>query len=218
MVATAGCYALQLLSGGRLVALGCAHSASVFKGQVWRLVTPIFLHSPGWFGPIHLLSNCAALNALGPELERRMRASAGNPFGPRAAAAERHRFASLYIASGVAGNLLSLTSKIPGVGASGAVCGVLGALIIHAESRGGQGGGNTNSYSTRNFDNLYANAMIALAVGLLPFVNGAAHLGGLMGGAAMYFQGLGERQKSGVKLGAMRRHAAHAAQRLVSGR
>lgn len=41
--------------------------SEVFRGQVWRLITPIFLH----FGPVHLLLNMMALHNLGSLIERR---------------------------------------------------------------------------------------------------------------------------------------------------
>jgi GlpG protein len=40
--------------------------ADILRGQVWRLVTPIFLH----FGPWHLLFNMGALRYFGGQIER----------------------------------------------------------------------------------------------------------------------------------------------------
>ena len=42
-------------------------NSDVFHGQVWRLVTPIFIH----FGPLHLMMNMMATYNLGSVLERR---------------------------------------------------------------------------------------------------------------------------------------------------
>lgn len=83
-------------------------------GEWWRLATALFLH----FGVIHLTLNLWALWD-GGQLAERM-------YG-------HIRFAVIYFASGLAGNLLSLVSHgstaISG-GASGAIFGVYGALLI----------------------------------------------------------------------------------------
>ena len=43
------------------------HGSDVLRGQVWRLITPIFLHN----GPLHLLMNMMALQSLGTLIEVR---------------------------------------------------------------------------------------------------------------------------------------------------
>lgn len=83
-------------------------------GEWWRLATALFLH----FGIIHLTLNLWALWD-GGQLAERM-------YG-------HIRFAIIYFASGLAGNLLSLVSHgntaVSG-GASGAIFGVYGALLV----------------------------------------------------------------------------------------
>jgi len=127
-------YAAQVLSRGALLSWGakvrsrrlrkapaCADSLSVFTqvnqliaaGQLWRLVTPALLHG----GLLHLFVNCYSLNDLGPAAERLL--------GPR-------RFPCLYIASAVSGNVASyLMNPGPGVGASGAIFGLVGCLAVY---------------------------------------------------------------------------------------
>ncbi|NPA31645.1 MAG: rhomboid family intramembrane serine protease [Chloroflexi bacterium] len=93
--------------------------ARLFGGQVlWGLVTlftSMFLHG-GWF---HLISNMWALYIFGDNVEDRM--------GPG-------RYLLFYILSGLAAALLqgALTpwSRVPMVGASGAISGVLGAYFL----------------------------------------------------------------------------------------
>jgi GlpG protein len=41
--------------------------SDVLRGQIWRLITPIFLH----FGPMHLIMNMMALHSLGTLIEMR---------------------------------------------------------------------------------------------------------------------------------------------------
>jgi rhomboid protease GluP len=83
-------------------------------GQWWRLASALFLH----FGVLHLLLNMWALWDGGQLVERM--------FGSL-------RFAVIYFASGIFGNLLSLVSHhghaVSG-GASGAIFGVYGALLV----------------------------------------------------------------------------------------
>jgi len=103
--------AIQQLAGvDLLLALGAKWGAGLRAGEVWRLVTPLFLHA----GPLHLFVNMYSLFALGPVVERF--------FG-------RPRFLALYLMAGVSGVVLSLAlSPQPSVGASGAIFGLLGAL------------------------------------------------------------------------------------------
>lgn len=79
------------------------------------LLTSAFLHA-GW---LHLLSNLLYLAVFGPPVERRV--------GPA-------RFALLYVASGLVGNLAYLlaqpASEAPAVGASGAIAGVIAAHLV----------------------------------------------------------------------------------------
>lgn len=100
------------------------HGASYFpfivgKGEWWRLFTCMFLH----FGANHLINNMLMLGVLGFRLEHTL----GNiPFG------------ILYLLSGLCGNLLSLYEEMGSgdyavsAGASGAVFGVMGALVAWA--------------------------------------------------------------------------------------
>ncbi len=82
------------------------------RGEAWRLPASVFLHA----GILHLAVNMWALAGMGPLVERL--------YGPL-------RFATLYLAAGVGGALAS-TATAPArvsVGASGAIFGVLGAIL-----------------------------------------------------------------------------------------
>jgi rhomboid protease GluP len=85
----------------------------VFRGQWWRLITATFVH----VGAIHLATNMWCLWNLGLLGEPLL-----GPWG----------LAATYILTGVAGNLLSTAVHpvIIGAGASGAVFGIAGILIV----------------------------------------------------------------------------------------
>jgi len=132
--------------------------------QWWRLVSCTFLHG----GLLHLAFNMYALKVLG-ELAERLFGSA--------------MFALVYILSGLGGSIASLgwtlaaTPQTFSVGASGAVFGLMGALLGFALAR-------KQSVPPKVFKGLTRSALffigINVAIGLsLAFVDNAAHLGGL---------------------------------------
>jgi membrane associated rhomboid family serine protease len=86
----------------------------VQAGEWWRVVTSGFLH----IGPIHLLFNMVALWVLGRDLER---------------ALGRTRFLAVYLVSllgGAAAVMLFYAPDARVAGASGAVFGLMGALVV----------------------------------------------------------------------------------------
>ncbi len=110
-------FGLEIYAGGFdkaqvLLDLGASYGPYLRRGEYWRLVMPIFLHG-GW---AHILGNSFVLYVLGPILER--------VYG-------YGRFATIYVISGMGGALLSASvSRNIAVGASGAVMGVAGAILI----------------------------------------------------------------------------------------
>ncbi len=110
-------FLLMTVEGGSknvdvLLDFGAAYGPFFRHGEYWRLVMPMFLHI-GWH---HLVLNTIALYILGPILESIYGAG---------------RFALLYVLMGMGGALLSMT-KSPSVsaGASGAIMGIAGALLV----------------------------------------------------------------------------------------
>ncbi len=150
--------------GGRrstLLAWGAISWDRIEAGEVWRLATAVFVH----FGLPHLVVNMAALLVLGPPLAREV--------GP-------WRFLLVFVATGVAGNIVShYWSPTVGLkaGASGGIAGVLGALAgqsLRARTRGGR---------HRPWHVLGALAAIyGMLIGFGPGRDNAAHLGGLLAG------------------------------------
>ena len=88
----------------------------IMQGKyVWTFLTSMFMHS----GVFHLFANMFSLMFLGSFLERLI---------------GRKKFLGVYFISGIVGGLfyvlLSSTSNIPAVGASGAIFGIAGMLAV----------------------------------------------------------------------------------------
>ena len=90
----------------------CIHGPSIRAGQYYRLLTGIFLHG----NIVHLLFNCYALYVLGGQIE--------SFFG-------KFKYIIIYLFSGLTGSLLSITlsGNVGSIGASGAIFGLMGALL-----------------------------------------------------------------------------------------
>lgn len=131
--------------------------------EYYRIITSMFLH----FGIEHLLNNMVMLGALGWNLELET---------------GKIRFLIIYLASGISGNLLSLYLGVSSAeyavsaGASGAIFGLMGALLyVAARNRGRMG----------RISGKGVLFMIALSLyfGITSSgVDNAAHIGGLLCG------------------------------------
>ena len=145
-----------------LIGIGALHRPQVLRdGEAWRLLSATFLHG----GFDHLLGNMLMLYVLGMACE--------HGYG-------RPQFLILYVTAGVAGSLLSLTGDQPSVGASGAIFGLAGALIVlfYRHKR------RLHLRDARIGFVLLIWAGYQLVLGLVtPAVDNRAHLGGLLGGA-----------------------------------
>jgi len=96
-----------------LIAFGAKEVTLIKSGQIYRFLTPMILHA----GIFHLLMNLFAQLRYGIFLERKW----GTP-----------KFIAIYVISGIGATLLScITSpSASGVGASGAISGLMGAHLI----------------------------------------------------------------------------------------
>ncbi len=141
-------------------ALGMKINQSILAGQVWRLVTPMFLHG----SIVHIGFNMYALVIIGSGLERR--------FG-------HGRFLLLYVMGSFAGNVMSfLISPNPSLGASTAIFGLLGAeMVFFYQNRELFGSG-----ARRALQNVITVAAINFIIGLSPGIDNWGHFGGLFGG------------------------------------
>ena len=99
-------------TGPQLLRAGGDFGPSFAEGDWWRVFTSTFLHA----GPLHLAFNLWAFFSVGVVTER--------IYGNRA-------FLAIYLLSGLGGSLASLTWSplVVGVGATGAIFGVYGALL-----------------------------------------------------------------------------------------
>ncbi len=141
-------------------------------GEYYRLLTATFLHA----NIAHLLFNMYALWIIGMQLESFI---------------GKTRFLIVYLFSAIAGSLLSVivTPNAVSVGASGAIFGLLGALLYF--------GYHYRVYlSSVIKSQIIPVIIINLVLGfILPGVDNAAHIGGLIGGGLMMI-GVGVKYKS----------------------
>ena len=148
-----------------LLRAGAKSNGLILAGQYWRLVTPVFLH----YGFVHLLINSAGLLFLGETVER--------VYGAMT-------FALVYFAAGIASVVASFFfGREMMVGASGAIFGLAGALVVYGLRYRGR--------IPRRFETMFGVGLLPL-IGLnilfgvlTPRVDNWAHLGGLVAGAAV---------------------------------
>ncbi len=142
--------------GGRVFERGALVGVFVGEGDWWRLFTAMFLHA----GLLHIAFNMLALWWLGSVVEQAL--------GPA-------RFLLVYLASGLAGSagalLLSGLTAVT-VGASGAIFGIMGALLVLEWLQTGSLAGQAMSLIVIN---------LALSVAI-PNISIGGHVGGLVGG------------------------------------
>lgn len=94
-----------------LIKYGAINGQLVKNGEIYRLITYMFLHG----GIIHIFLNMYSLYVVGPRVE--------DFFG-------KWKFALIYLMSGIGSGLLSIgLGDYTSVGASGAIFGLFGALI-----------------------------------------------------------------------------------------
>jgi rhomboid protease GluP len=162
-------FAWQVGSGSLAHETGIVESGAlvrqrVLEGEYWRMLSATMLH--GSFD--HLLGNCAALYILGMAGEHALGA---------------WRVMLLYLGSGLAGSLASvLAGPGPSVGASGAICGLMGAVVLILYR-------HRHVFHVRNKEIalvLAGWAGYTILMGAIdPRIDNWAHLGGLIGGAVV---------------------------------
>lgn len=167
-----------LLSGMRvdiptrtLVEMGAMYAPAVQAGELWRFVTPMFLH----MDLMHLAFNMVALYSVGEVLERVL---------------GRGNFLALYVVGGITGNAVSFAADVmlgggPTVsaGASTSVFGLFVAVALLGVLHKGN----------RSFFAQYSRGMLGV-IGvnvaytlLVPNISVSGHLGGALGGLVAMF-------------------------------
>lgn len=142
-----------------LIKFGANYDMLTRMGQYYRLFTSIFLH----IGILHLICNMYSLYIIGKEVE--------NLFG-------KWKYLIIYILSGICGSILSMAFSYNTVsaGASGAIFGLLGALLYF--------GYYYRTYLGATIKSSVLPVIIFnLVLGFLnPGIDNAAHIGGLVAG------------------------------------
>ncbi len=170
------CFIVPILFGqyDKLIAMFCIHGPSIRAGQIYRLLTGIFLHG----GIMHLAFNCYALYVIGSQLESLM---------------GKFKYIIIYLFSGITGALFSMTfgGSYASIGASGAIFGLMGSLLYFG-------------YHYRVFlgnvvkSQILPLIVINLVLGfMMSGVDNFAHIGGLIGGALVTVA-LGVKEKSSL--------------------
>jgi rhomboid protease GluP len=168
-------YLLQMLSqylfqGNDLLFIyGGKINSMILAGQVWRLITPVFLHG----SILHILFNMYALFIFGSRLEQF--------YG-------HGRFAILYFLGGFAGNVISFAfSPNPALGSSTAVFALVAAdgMFFYQNRRLFGAGARSIIMNTLLI------VVINLFIGFQPgsSIDNWGHLGGLMGGVLFAWLG-----------------------------
>jgi membrane associated rhomboid family serine protease len=106
----------ELAEGDPFVARWAVIPAHIMRGRDWEtLITAMFMHA-GW---MHIIGNMIYLWAFGPEIEDAM---------------GRMHYLAFYLLGGVVAMLAQVaggpSSRIPCLGASGAIAAVMGAFIV----------------------------------------------------------------------------------------
>jgi membrane associated rhomboid family serine protease len=146
--------------GGRLFQDGALFGPLVADGDWWRLFTAMFLHA----SLLHIAFNMFALWLFGSVVERSV--------GPL-------RYLLVYVASGLAGSAGALiaTPNAVTVGASGAIFGLLGALLVLEYLQ-------TGSFAGQAMGLIVINLALSFAI---PNISIGGHIGGLVGGVIGMF-------------------------------
>ncbi|GEO58119.1 rhomboid family intramembrane serine protease [Companilactobacillus bobalius] len=166
LVLTIGVYLVEVLAGGSqnsntLMTMGAMTNVSIQTGDWWRLITPIFLH----LSVFHIFMNGFTLLYVGQILEPMI---------------GHWRFLTIYLLSGITGNLASFafgSDNTISVGASTSIFGLFAAFLalgfIYRENR----------FMTEIGKSFLGLIVVNLLLDLLmPSINIWGHLGGALGG------------------------------------
>ena len=146
-------------STSTLIKFGANYDLLTKSGEYYRLFTCMFLHIGIW----HLLCNMYSLYIIGKEIE--------NLYG-------KSKYLVIYVLSGLCGSILSIafSHNTISAGASGAIFGLLGALLYFGYYYRTYLGATIRS-------SIIPVIILNLIIGMLtPGISNSAHIGGLVGG------------------------------------
>ena len=130
-------------------------------GRFWTVISANYLHG----GIIHLIFNLMALKQIAPW--------ASSEFGSS-------RMFTIYTLGGVIGYLISFVAGVPfTIGASAAVCSLIGALLYYGKNRGGAYGSSVYREVSGWIISLFVFGLI------FPGINNWGHGGGIIGGVVI---------------------------------
>ena len=174
LFACAAVYAAQLLGGDNVFTIGYFAGALAADGDWWRIVTGNLLHA----NAAHLILNLLGLLAIGSLVERALGTAATG---------------CVMAAAGLGAMAAAWRSRLPVVGVSGIVFGLLAALLWIEHRYADQ----LPAWWRVPRRSLYGATALSALISFLPFVALGAHVGGFVAGglaAAMIApRGLGIR-------------------------
>lgn len=144
---------------GSLMLLGATGTYPLdYYGRYWTLISASYLHG----GILHLIFNLMALKQIAP--------SVSGEYGSS-------RMFTIYTLGGVIGYLVSYLAGVPfTIGASAAVCALIGSLLYYGKSRGGV-------YGSTVYREVSGWVISLFIFGLIfPGINNWGHGGGILGG------------------------------------
>jgi rhomboid protease GluP len=163
-------------SNGALLLLGSTGTIPIDQGhRWWTLVSANYLHG----GILHIVFNMIALYQIGPLVLREYGAN---------------RLIGLYTLGGIFGFLVSYFAGVRlTLGASAAVCSLIGASLYYGKSRGG-------AYGQAIYKQISGWVLVLFIFGfLVPGINNWGHGGGVVGGIILgYFLGYHERSRENL--------------------
>lgn len=147
-----------------LIQMGAKVNDLINSGEAYRLLTSAFLHG----GIMHIFFNMSALNIIGREVEA--------VYGSK-------RYIVIYFISALGGSVFSylFSPNSVSVGASGAIFGLLGAMLIFGLKEKEKIG---KRYVKNILETIGLNVLIGLTI---PNIDNFAHLGGLIIGLIAAF-------------------------------
>lgn len=146
-----------------LILLGAKVNELIAEGQYYRLISCMFLHG----GIVHLGVNMYSLYAIGPMVEKL--------YG-------KAKYIAIYFIAGICSSIFSyIFSTSISIGASGAIFGLLGAMLVFAIKSKGKSG---NAFIKNILSVIFVNIFIGVT---LPNIDNFGHIGGLLGGMLISF-------------------------------